>query len=161
MKKYKFLKPVIIVICCALVITAACLFIFKTRTISDIISVDSPNVSVNQVTIFSAPEDVKYSQVYASKNEDDVKKVKELLSGARAKFVVWKPFTGALPLYTKEKNIYAIVIDDGTDYNKVLDYSNGYLYYNNSKYRVLNEDADNFLKNLQTLISDSQEKNKQ
>ena len=161
MKKFKAMKPVIIIFCSAIIITAACLIIFRTRTIGNIIGIDNQNVKIDLVTIFNAPEKVKYTQVYASKDENDVEKVKELLSSATARLVGWKPLTGALPLYTEEKNIYAIVIDDGTDYNKVLDYANGYLYYNNSKYKVTAEEADKFLKDLETLISDAQNKPKQ
>lgn len=161
MKNKKIMKPVIIAVCCAVIITAACLIIFKTRTIAAIISIDNKSVTINSVLIFNAPEDLKYTQVYASQNENDVKNVRELLEGSKAKLIGWRPLTGALSLYSQEKDIYAIVIDDGTDYNKVLDYANGCLYYNNSKFKLTDEDRDKFLENLKTLISDSHKKEKQ
>ncbi len=161
MKNLKVKKSVVIIICIVIVIAVACLLIFKTRNIADIISIDNPKVTIVSATIFNAPDEGKYVQVFTTKDASDVKKVEELLSSATAQLVGWKPLTGALPLYSTEKDIYALVLDDGTDYNKVLDYANGYLYYNSSKYKITAEDEDKFLKDLLTLCADSEKNTKQ
>ena len=155
MKKFKIKKSVVIIACIAIVIAAFCLFIFRTQSIAGIISIDKANVTIASATAFYAQNGENLNQVYATNSSDDVNKVVELLSSAKARLVQWRPFVGALPLYAKENDVYAVVLDDNTDYNIVLYFANGCVYYNDSKYKISDGDADRFSKDLHALCSES------
>jgi len=155
MKKNKIIKLSVIIVCAAVVIAAFCLYIFRTQSIAGIISIDKANITITEATAFYAQNGENLKQVYATNNSDDVNKVVELLSSAKARLIQWRPFVGALPLYAKEKDVYSFVLDDNTDYNIVLYFANGCVYYNDSKYKISDEDADRFSKDLQALCSES------
>lgn len=155
MKKNKIIKLSAIIVCAAVIITAFCLYIFRTQSVAGIVSIDKANVTISSAAIFYAQNGENLNQVFTSKEPNGINKAVELLSSAKAQLVQWKPFVGALPLYTTEKNLYAFVFDDNTDYNIVLYFANGYVYYKDSKYKIYDEDADRFLKDLQALCSES------
>jgi len=159
MKKNKIIKSVVIMVCVAVAIAAFCLYIFRTQSIEGIISDEKGNVTIASAAIFYAQNGENLNQVFTAKEPNEINKVMELLYSAKAQLVQWKPFVGALPLYTTEKDLYAFVFDNNTDYNIVLYYANGYVYYKDSKYKIHDEDADRFLKDLQALCSESKTNN--
>ena len=159
MKKNKIIKLSVIIVCAAVAIAAFCLYILRTQNIAGIISIEKTNVTIASATVFYAQNGENLNQVFTSKDSNKINEVMDLLYSAKAKLAQWKPFVGVLPLYTNEKDLYAFVFDDNTDYNIVLYYANGYVYYKDSKYKIYDEDADRFLKDLQALCSESKTNN--
>lgn len=155
MKNLNIKKSGLVIICLAVFITAACLYIFRPRSIADIVSINQVDLSSALITVFSGAAGEDFTQVFASEDESDIERFTEILSPAKARLVEWKPLTGLVPKFD-EDTVCVVLLKDDKDFHLLLDYSDGYVYYNNGKYRLSEEDAALFSKDLEALCSEQE-----
>lgn len=151
MKTLKIKKSGIVIIC-LVVISAACLYILRPRSAADIVSISKVDLSTASIIVFSGAAGEDFTQVFESKDSNDLEKFVSILSPTKARVVEWKPLTGLARKFDEDA-VYVVLIKDNANNRILLDYSDGYLYYNNGKYRVSDEDAEAFLNGIEELCS--------
>lgn len=149
MKSLKIRKSGIVIIC-LVVIATACLYILRPRSTADIVSISKVDLSTASIIVFSGAAGEDFTQVFESKDTNDLEKFVSILSPAKARLVEWKPLTGFARKFDEDA-VYVVLIKDNANNRILLDYSDGYLYYNYGKYRVSDQDATLFLKGLEAL----------
>lgn len=140
------------IIICIVVIAVVCRVIFSAKSVADIVSISKVDLSTASITVYSAAAGEEFATVFESKNASDLEKFAGILSPAKAHLVEWRPLMGLVPKFD-EDFVYAIFIRDDAEFRVLLDYSDGYVYYNNCKYRVTDEEAEAFEKGLEALCS--------
>ena len=152
MKNLKTKKSNAIIIC-IVVIAVLCRVIFSAKSVAEIVSISKVDPTSVLITVFSAAAGEDFTQVFSSEDESDLEKFEAILSPAKAHLVEWRPLTGLVPKFD-EDFVYSIFIKDDAEFRVLLDYSDGYVYYNNCKYRVSDEDIEAFEKGLKELCSE-------
>ena len=135
-------------LCTVLIIIAACSYIYRTHSLADIVSFDRAEltwISVSKVLPGEGAE-----QIFASSEKADVAYVVNLLSDLSVCLVE----RNVNHFFYEEDNSYLFMImeSNGTDYT--IAYDNGYVYFNDNKYKVSEADIEPFINSLKTISAE-------